>query len=144
MQSLLRYSYDSPVLRVSTLDVGSGIAIDIVVVSDEVSNITVGFNRSDSNLITLKYSHAASIVRSTICAIEDVLRTDNLMVRSLKAADITIEMPISSLVESRRLRMYKRLIDKHAYRMHQDESIKFSYVKTDIINNVIKIFIQRT
>lgn len=144
MQFSLQYSYKSSALRVAPLHAGSQVKIDIVLTSDEKSTVFVGFNRSDSNRVKLGYKQIASVVRGTIQSIKDVLNTKNDMISSLKSDNIVICIPVFSSAESRRLRMYTALIDKHSLIMHQDENIPFRYVKTDIINNVIKIFIQRT
>ena len=144
MQTSLKYAYESSILRVASLHLSQQINIDIVVTSDRINTICVGFNRSDSNRVRLGYKQIARVVRGTIQSIEDVLRTDNEMIASLRSENVIIHISVSSNSEDRRLRMYKRLIGKHGMRMDQDKDIPFSHVKTDIINNDIKIFIQRT
>lgn len=144
MQSSLKYSYESNVLRVAQIELHSQVKIDVTLTSDEAKTVTVSFNRADSNGYRLGYKQIVRVVRGTIQAIEDVVSTDNSMINALKGPEITIQLVVVSNVALRRLRMYKALIDKHAMRMDQDAQIPFRHVKTDVINNVIKIFIQRT
>jgi len=143
MKSLLKYSYTSSILRISSVSLSTSETIDIVLASNGRNIIDVSFQRPGPSALKLGYKNAVKIMRSTISAIHDVLATKNKMIDSLGTNDVIIEIKIMSLVVSRRLRMYSSLIEKHAPAMESHKDIPFRHVKTDVTNDAIKIFIQR-
>ena len=141
----LDYSYPSSLLRTSPIAMGDGIAISIVITSNEKDTVCIGFTREDSNQLPLGYKNAAKIIKSTIQAFWDLLGTKNSMISSLKSNKINIKMNIatSKQVAIKRIRMYKALIDKNIAIFEDSEEINYSYDKTIITNDTIVIFIQR-
>jgi len=142
MKSLLEYSYTSSMLRIAPIFLSTGAKIDIVLAANKKNTIDVGF-QLDTVMPNLGYKNAAKIMRNTVAAIQDVLATKNEMISAIKSDEIVIEMTIMSSAQSRRLRMYSNLIEKHIPAMEQSKEIPFHHSKTDIINGTIKIFIQR-
>lgn len=145
MTFLLDYSYTSSLLRVAPVAMGEGIAISIVVTSNEKDTVSIGFTREDSNQLALGYKNAAKITKSTIQALWDLLGTKNSMISSLKSNNINIKMNIVASKQSavKRTRMYKALIDKNIAIFDDSKEINYSHDKTIVTNDGIVIFIQR-
>lgn len=141
----LDYSYASSLLRVTPVAMGEGIAISIVVTSNEKDTVSIGFTREDSNQLALGYKNAAKITKSTIQALWDLLGTKNSMISSLKSNNINIKMNIVASKQSavKRTRMYKALIDKNIAIFDDSKEINYSHDKTIVTNDGIVIFIQR-
>ncbi len=129
-------------LRIAPIFLSTGVKIDIVLAANKKNTIDVGF-QLDTIMPNLGYKNAVKIMRNTVAAIQDVLATKNEMISTIKSNEIVIAMTVMSSAESRRLRMYSNLIEKHIPAMEQNKEIPFHHIKTDIINGTIKIFIQR-
>ena len=132
-------------LRVASIELDDNINVSIVLTSNELDTIRIGFTREDSMQISLGYVNAAKIIRAAIQSLRDLLSTNNAMIKKISSSSIAIEMHVQTSRdrEGRRLRLYKALVDKNIAGFEKIKSIPFKHCKTTITNNTIIIFIQR-
>lgn len=127
-------------LEVHAFHISPSKSFKIVCAKSAVNSLSISFERvSESGFDRLEISDLVSLMDVLYrITVEKVLESCILNT----STDVSINV-VDGTSNHKRLRFWKKFVDKMAKKANTDNSDKFSVVKTDVINSTIRIFIER-